>query len=70
MTEKKLMSGKKAGTILISIIVGVSLLSVILITIFYNVYDPEKYGRNNGGVDPDNLGVPTQQEKLDTLTDE
>lgn len=70
MAEKNQMSGKKASAILISIIVVVSLLAVISITIFYNVYDPEKYGRNNGGVDPDNLGVPTQQEKSDTLTDE
>ena len=70
MAEKNQMSGKKASAILISIIVAVSLLAVISITIFYNVYDPEKYGRNNGGVDPDNLGVPTQQAKSDTLTDE
>lgn len=70
MAEKNQISGKKASAVLISIIVTVSLLAVISITIFYNVYDPEKYGRNNGGVDPDNLGVPTQEEKPDTLTDE
>jgi len=69
MAERKQVSGKKVGVILISVIVAVSLLSVILITVFYNVYDPEKYGRNNGGVDQDNLGVPTEQ-KSDTLTDE
>ena len=69
MAEGKQVSGKKVGVILISVIVAVSLLSVILITVFYNVYDPEKYGRNNGGVDQDNLGVPTEQ-KSDTLTDE
>lgn len=70
MTGEKQMSGKKMVTILISIIVSVSLLAVILITVFYNMYDPEKYGRNNGGVDADNLGVPTQLEKSDSLTDE
>ena len=70
MAENKQLSGKKMGTILISIIVVVSLIAVILITVFYNVYDPEKYGRNNGGVDQDNLGVPTQEEKSKTLTDE
>ena len=69
MAKGKQVSGKKVGVILISVIVAVSLLSVILITVFYNVYDPEKYGRNNGGVDQDNLGVPTEQ-KSDTLTDE
>lgn len=70
MEEKKQMSGKKMGSILIGIIVGTSLLAVILIMVFYNVYDPEKYGRSNGGVDSNNLGVPTQEEKSDTLTDE
>lgn len=64
------MSGKKMGTIIISAIIGASLLAVILITIFYNVYEPEKYGRNNGGVDQGNLGVPKQEEKAPTLTDE
>ena len=70
MGERKQMSGRKMGIIILSSIVAASLFAVILITVFYNMYDPEKYGRNNGGVDQDNLGVPEQQEKAPTLTDE
>lgn len=60
--EKKSMSGKKMGVIVIGSIVAASLLAVIVITIFYNTYDPSKYGRNNGGVDEDNKGVPETEE--------
>ncbi|MGM9951724.1 MAG: hypothetical protein ACI33P_16430 [Lysinibacillus sp.] len=60
--EKKNMSGKKMGIIVISCIAAASLLAVIAITIFYNTYDPSKYGRNNGGVDEDNKGVPETEE--------
>jgi len=70
MGERKQMSGRKMGIIILSSIVAASLFAVILITVFYNMYDPENYGRNNGGVDQDNLGVPEQQEKAPTLTDE
>ena len=60
--EKKSMSGKKMGVIVIGSIVAASLLAVIVITIFYNTYDPSKYGRNNGGVDENNKGVPETEE--------
>ena len=60
--EKKSMSGKKMGIIVVGSIVAASLLEVIVITIFYNTYDPSKYGRNNGGVDEDNKGVPETEE--------
>ena len=46
-------NGKKVATILISIIVVASILVIVAITAFYKFYDPEKYGRNNGGIDSD-----------------
>lgn len=62
MEERKGTSGKKIGIIVISSIIVASIFAVIVITIFYNTYDPSKYGRNNGGIDPDNKGVPETQE--------
>ena len=62
MEEKKGTSGKKIGIIVIGSIIAASIFAVIVITIFYNTYDPSKYGRNNGGIDPDNKGVPEAQE--------
>lgn len=62
MEERKGTSGKKIGIIVIGSIIAASIFAVIVITIFYNTYDPSKYGRNNGGIDPDNKGVPEAQE--------
>lgn len=62
MEERKGTSGKKIGIIVIGSIIAASIFAVIVITIFYNTYDPSKYGRNNGGIDPDNKGVPETQE--------
>ena len=62
MEERKGTSGKKIGVIVIGSIIAASIFAVIVITIFYNTYDPSKYGRNNGGIDPDNKGVPETQE--------
>ena len=62
MEERKGTSGKKIGIIVIGSIIVASIFAVIVITIFYNTYDPSKYGRNNGGIDPDNKGVPETQE--------
>lgn len=71
--EKKSVSGKKMTGVIIGSIIAVSLLAVIIITIFYNTYDPSKYGRNNGGIDQNNKGVP-ETEEIDEqsapLTDE
>ena len=64
MGEKKGTSGKKIGMMAIGSIIVASIFAVIVITIFYNTYDPSKYGRNNGGIDPDNKGVPEAQ-KID-----
>ncbi|WP_413363940.1 hypothetical protein [Lysinibacillus sp. 3P01SB] len=60
--EKKSVSGKKMTGIIIGSIIAASLLAVIIITIFYNTYDPSKYGRNNGGIDQNNKGVPETEE--------
>lgn len=46
-------NGKKVATIIISTIVVASLLVVVIISAFYELYDPTKYGRKNGGVDAD-----------------
>jgi len=62
MGEKKDTSGKKIGLIVIGSIIVASVFAVIVITIFYNTYDPSKYGRNNGGIDPDNKGVPEAED--------
>ena len=62
MGEKKGTSGKKVGMIVIGSIIAVSMFAVIVITIFYNTYDPSKYGRNNGGIDPNNKGVPETED--------
>ena len=62
MEERKGTSGKKIGIIVIGSIIAASIFAVIVITIFYNTYDPSKYGRNNGGIDPENKGVPETQE--------
>ena len=62
MGEKKDKSGQKMGIIVIGSIIVASVFAVVVITIFYNTYDPSKYGRNNGGIDPDNKGVPEAQE--------
>ena len=64
MEEKRGTSGKKVGVIVIGSIIMASIFAVIVITIFYNTYDPSKYGRNNGGIDPDNKGVP-EAERID-----
>ena len=62
MEERKRTSGKKIGMIVIGSIIVASVFAVIVITIFYNTYDPSKYGRNNGGIDPDNKGVPEAED--------
>lgn len=71
--ERKSMSGKKMAGIILGSIIAASLLAVIVITVFYNTYDPSKYGRNNGGIDQNNKGVP-ETEEIDEqsapLTDE
>lgn len=36
---------------------------IIIIMIFYNSYDPSKYGRSNGGIDTENVGIPEDAEE-------
>lgn len=71
MSKNKETSGKKVATVVIGSIVAASLFAVIIITIFYNTYDPSKYGRNNGGVDVENRGAPVNviDEDSSSLTD-
>ena len=72
MSVKKESSGKKIAFVVIGSIVAASIFAIIVITIFYNTYDPSKYGRNNGGVDVENPGAPVSEmnEKSSTLTGE
>ncbi|MFF5996202.1 hypothetical protein AAGS61_15915 [Lysinibacillus sp. KU-BSD001] len=60
--EERTSNGKKFAFIVIGSIIIASIFAVIVITIFYNTYDPSKYGRNNGGVDPNNRGVPETEQ--------
>lgn len=71
MSRKKETSGKKVAYIVIGSIVAASIFAVVVITIFYNTYDPTKYGRNNGGIDEENRGVPINiiEENSSSLTD-
>lgn len=48
MEEKK--NGKKFAMIIISTMIIASILVVIVISAFYELYDPTKYGRKHGGV--------------------
>ena len=66
MAEEK-KNGKKVATIILSSIAIASILVVIIITAFYKLYDPTKYGRCNGGIDqcqedPAELDVSTTNE--------
>ena len=63
MAEEK-KNGKKFATIILSAIAIASILVVIIITAFYELYDPTKYGRCNGGIDQ----CQDEQSELDTST--
>ncbi|MER1998352.1 MAG: hypothetical protein ABS882_01145 [Lysinibacillus sp.] len=71
MSNKKETSGKKVAYIVIGSIIAASIFAVIVITLFFNMYDPSKYGRNNGGVDEENRGAPVNNIEGDSspLTD-
>lgn len=71
--EDKKTNGKKVAYIVVGSIIVASLFAFLVITAFYKTYDPSKYGRNNGGVDPDNRGVPETEEideESSSLTDD
>ena len=61
------MTQEKNGRKLVFIIVGILLVASIAIfavtMAFYNFYDPSKYGRSNGGVDTENIGIPQEAEE-------
>ena len=62
MVEEK-KNGKKFATIILGTIATASILVVIIITAFYELYDPTKYGRCNGGIDK------CQEKQLDSSSD-
>ena len=59
--EKK--NGKKFATIILGTIATASISVVIIITAFYQLYDPTKYGRCNGGIDQ------CQEKQLDSSSE-
>ena len=63
MVEEK-KNGKKFATIILGTIATASILVVIIITAFYQLYDPTKYGRCNGGIDQ----CQKDQIERDTIT--
>lgn len=62
MVEEK-KNGKKFATIILGTIATASILVVIIITAFYQLYDPTKYGRCNGGIDQ------CQEKQLDSSSE-
>ena len=70
VNERK--SGKKLALFITMSLFFASIIVFIIITAFYNVYDPSKFGRINGGVDTENIGIPQeaedQREKVGTPT--
>ena len=63
MVEEK-KNGKKVATIILSSIAIASILVVIIVTASYELYDPTKYGRCNGGIDQ----CQEDQSELDVST--
>lgn len=56
-------NGKKLVFIIIGILLAASIAVLGATMFFYNSYDPSKYGRNNGGVDSENIGIPQEAEE-------
>ena len=61
--EEEKKNGKKFATIILGTIATASILVVIIITAFYQLYDPTKYGRCNGGIDQ------CQEKQLDSSSE-
>ncbi|KOS68264.1 hypothetical protein AEA09_06640 [Lysinibacillus contaminans] len=61
VNEKK--NGKKLALFITIGLLFASIVVFIIITAFYNVYDPSEFGRINGGVDTENIGIPQDAEE-------
>ncbi|RHW33443.1 hypothetical protein D1B33_15470 [Lysinibacillus yapensis] len=56
-------NGKKFAIFMGIGLCAAALAVVIAILAFYNAYDPNKYGRSNGGVDTENVGIPKEAQE-------
>jgi hypothetical protein len=56
-------NGKKFALFVGGGICVAALAVAIIIFTFYNAYDPSKYGRSNGGVDAEKVGIPQEAEE-------
>lgn len=56
-------SGKRLAVIFVGIVAAAAITVFTIVIVFYNYYDPSKYGRSNGGVDANNIGIPHEAEE-------
>ena len=69
MEQVKRSNGNKVALAIIGSIIAASIVCVIVILLFFKVYNPEDYGRTNGGIDDNNTGLPTEaQEQLEKIS--
>ncbi|MER1985900.1 MAG: hypothetical protein ABS949_09585 [Solibacillus sp.] len=69
MEEAKRSNGNKVAMVIIGSIIGASIVCVIVILLFFEMYNPEDYGRTNGGIDYENTGIPDEaQEQLKKIS--
>lgn len=68
MDNSQRSSGNKVALMISGSIVVASIIVVIVILSFFKLYDPNDYGRSNGGIDANNTGIPEeahiQKEKI------
>lgn len=69
MEEVKRSNGNKVAMVIIASIIAASIVCVIVILLFFKVYNPEDYGRTNGGIDYENTGIPEEaKEQLNKIS--
>ena len=60
VTDRK--NGKKFALFITIGLFIASIVVLIVITAFYKLYDPSEFGRINGGIDKENVGIPNEAE--------
>ncbi|HCG4535971.1 hypothetical protein LG296_19820 (plasmid) [Ureibacillus chungkukjangi] len=61
VNEKK--NGKKFALFITIGLFIASIVVLFVITAFYKLYDPSEFGRINGGIDKENVGIPQEAEE-------
>jgi hypothetical protein len=56
-------NGKKFAFVIVTITIISCVIAVGSIMAFYKFYEPEKFGRNHGGVDSENIEVEIYENK-------